>query len=134
MTPDKALEMVGKYARLTRLVKSLTLEIGASLDRCKGVNGKRGLYADVGTFQELMAEDTGLDAKGWDKNTHLWGWYQPERDDDGSLEWEGVTLEKNGAECCHCYNAHLAIQQRKQARKDLGVVKGVMSRTVVSEG
>lgn len=131
MTPDKALELVGKYARLTKQIKSLTLEIGTSLDRCKGIDGKRLEMDQWGCH--IHQRDT--DNKNRDKSTHLWGWYQPEQnpDTDYGLEWHDVTLGDHGAECCHCYTAHLAIQLRKQARKDLGIVKGTMSRAIINK-
>ena len=136
MTPDKALEMVGKYARLTKLIKSLTIEIGANLDLCKGADGKPRHHIHCGTIDELMV-DVGADhtdRKGRDTRTHLWSWYNEPVDqrDDGDVIFERVS-PSHSAVCGHCYSAHLAIQHRKQARKDLGIVRGVMSRTVVEE-
>lgn len=121
MAPEKALELVGEYARLTKLIKSLTAGIGASLDLCKGTDGKRDKFS--------ILDEVDIDSKNRDKRTHLWGWYQPERGEFG-YEWQDITPGDHGMECIHCYAAHLRIQQRKQARKDFGIVKRSISRSI----
>lgn len=128
MRPSQALELVGRYARLTKLIKAKTAEIGENLEKCKGISGVRGAM-DPGTLS--WHKEPELDAKGRDKDLHLWAWYQPEVVDDGymsqGLEWLQIGVLE-AEECPHCYAAHLAIQERKKTRKELGAVKGAMSR------
>lgn len=128
MRPSKALELVERYARLTKQIRAKTAEIGEHLEKCKGVKGDR-LNVDEHGWQTYQPE---MDGKNRDKGLHLWGWYQPEVVDDGymssGLEWLQIGVLE-AEECPHCYAAHLAIQERKQARKELGAVKGAMSRS-----
>lgn len=123
MTPDKALDLVGRYSRLTRGIKDLTGRIGYQLDKCKGLSGKR-----LDPFHQAS-----LDAKNRDTDLHLTHWYTPTKDYNGAgvpfYDWDEITLDEHGAQCCHCYEAHLLIQQRKQSRKELGRVKASMTRS-----
>lgn len=131
MRPSKALELVERYASLTKQIKDCTQRISDSLQLCNGKSGNRqaGMHSqgEAGRFYE-----TKLDSKGREQDLHLWIWYQPETVDDGhmspSLVYEKVG-EERATECPHCYAAHLAVQERKQARKELGAVKGAMSRS-----
>lgn len=122
MTPERALELVHRYAVLTRDVKETSSKIGNQLLQCKGISGRR----------QIMEEsiDGELDHKGRELDVHLTNWYTPERGEYGSVSWQDITLEEHGAECCHCYEAHLLIQHRKTARKQLGRVKALMSRSL----
>lgn len=130
MKQEKALELVERYSRLTRGVADCGRRIGGHLDLCRGINGDR-LAVDENGWPTHYPE---LDAKNRDKGLHLWAWYQPEIIDDGTMSptrvWEHVGADIHGAECPHCYAAHLAIQERKQLRKQLGAVKGAMTKAV----
>lgn len=128
MSPSTAIQLVERYARLTKEIKLRTREIGENLDKCNGVSGQRLEPKDEFGIPLRQPE---LDEKNRDKDLHLWGWYQPDIVDDGCMsrgyEWLQVgSLEAE--ECPHCYAAHLAVQARKQARKQLGAVKGAMAR------
>lgn len=124
MSPDKALELVGRYARLTRQIKDCSKRIGDAIEKCCGLSGFRG-------SQEWLAAASGFDDKGRDKDVHLWHWYQPK---ESGNEYSGPYLvwpepgEDEAAECPHCWAAHLAVQERKQARRQLAAVRGAMSR------
>lgn len=115
---DKALDLVMRYSHLVREIKRLKHRIGDQLLACAEVNGGFG----IGVFE--------TDSKGRNKSRHLWRWYEPSVGDNpewDQMEYCDVTLEEHGAECLHCYAAHLAIQERKQARKALGIVKRSMT-------
>lgn len=123
MQKEKALELVERYSRLTRAIADCGRRIGESLERCRGISGKRG-----GPFAEHRA-----DARGRNLDLHLTDWYTP---DVGGNEWSGPInvymeiTEEQEAECPHCYAAHLAIRERKELRKKLGAVKGAMTKAV----
>lgn len=118
MKPGKALELVTRYAVLTKQIKALKETIGANMDACKGISGERGPLSVVK-----------MDNKGKDVDLHLWLWYQPEYDDCEDAFYEEIKPEIHGVQCPHCYAAHLAIQERKAARKSLGAVKAAMTRS-----
>lgn len=120
MTPDKALELVQRYASLTRQLKQTTKGIGDSLSLCRGISGKR---LDPSYYPEL-------DNKNRELDLHLNRWYTPERGEYGSVSWDDVSAEEHGTECPHCYRAHLFIERRKEVRRELGQVKRVMSRSL----
>jgi len=129
MTPNNASELVLRYGMLTKQIKDCTRKIGESLDLCQGINGTRiPKQTPFGFYREDHPDH--FDSKNRDKRTHLWNWYQP--------DWQGGYGEEpvyeeigewSAEECPHCYAAHLAIQDRKTARKSLGNVKAAMSRT-----
>lgn len=121
MKPEKALELVTRYAALTKAIKDAKREIGESLSNCKGVSGNR-LVADPFRHVEV-------DAKNREIDLHLVQWYTPERGEWGSVEWAEIGAEDQGQECPHCYAAHLAVQKRKEAKKQLAIVKRSMSRS-----
>lgn len=127
MKPWKALELVIRYSRHTRRIKELGAQIGESLDRCPGLDGKRLEVDEYGCH--VHRRDT--DSKNRDKSTHLWHWYQPETVDSGYIDpdlvWHQVGTPES-EECPHCYAAHLAIQERKEHRKRLGAVKAAMTK------
>lgn len=120
MTPDKALELVLRYASLTAEIKRQKKCIGDHLDKCLGISGKRS------KFIEPLGE---VDSKGRELDLHLTQWYTPDYNPEA---YDGYTWMKIGQdeadECPHCYGAHLAIQARKTARKQLAAVKGAISR------
>jgi len=130
MTPNKALDLVRNYSLYTKQIKALKAIIGNSMDKCKGFSGKRGDLDE--NFCAVHPRDG--DHKGREKDLHLWAWYQPEVTGDGyysefELTYQKITKEKHGTECPHCYASHLAIQERKAARKSLGGVKAAMTRS-----
>ena len=122
MKPQKALELVVLHAKLTKQIRETTKEIGGHLDLCKGFSGQRG---------EPFAhrED---DGSGRDVDLHLTAWYRPIREPDiwSDLSWQHINANEHGQECPHCYAAHLAIEVRKEARKQLGIVRRSMSRAI----
>ncbi len=122
MSPDKALELVHRYSRLNRDIKDASRDIGNRLLRCKGISGKRQI------MEESIEGE--LDHKGRELDVHLTNWYKPDVSDWGTVTLHDISLEEHGAECCHCYEAHLLVQQRKALRKELGQVKRVMSRSL----
>ena len=127
MTPEKALVLVGRYARLTRQIKDCKKRIGDSLELCQGINGSRTpRHTPYGYYREDHPEH--FDAKNRDKRMHIWSWYQPEISEYGKADWETITKDAHGSECPHCYAAHLAIQERKAARVQLGHVKAAISK------
>lgn len=121
MHPEKALELVGRYSRLTKEIKTLRASIGDHLTRCQGSDGKRLEQDEWGSY----INQTDWDEKNRDKSTHLYDWYTPERGEYGR-EWYDMSDAED--ECQHCWSAHLAVQKRKQARKELGSVKRAMTR------
>jgi len=128
MKADTAQKLVAGYSRLTREIKALRVQIADNLDKCPGVKGDR-LAVDENGWQTYMPE---VDSKNREKGVHLWHWYQPEICDSGyycetHTVWTDVGVQE-AEECPHCYAAHLAIQRRKEARKELGGVKGAMTR------
>lgn len=119
MTPEKALELVGKYARLNKSIAVKKKEIGRHLDRCNGLSGKRN--------DPFFSRET--DAKNRETDLHLADWYTPTTGESwDSPHWESITADEHGKECPHCYAAHLAIEERKQLRKEFGIVKRSISR------
>lgn len=121
MTPEKALELVLRYAVLNSLIKDSTRNIGNRLLQCRGFSGKR---------QDNLEQYAERDSKNRELDVHLTHWYTPERGEYGSVTWHDINIDDHGAECCHCYSAHLLIQRRKELRQELGQVKRVMSRSL----
>lgn len=123
MSPDKALELVLKYASLTAEIKRQKKAIGDHLGNCQGISGKRG---------SPFEPSHGVDSKNNDLDLHLTQWYTPDYNPEAyaygfSHTWAKIGVDE-AKECKHCYSAHLAIQARKEARKKLSAVKGAMSR------
>jgi len=130
MTPEKALDLVGRYSALTKDIKALKARISDCLDQCHGISGERRFPVDQ---WGMPVRQQVQDAKGFDSDIHLGTWYKPEVGgdsyDDPVLVYELIILEKHGIQCKHCYEAHLAIEGRKAARKELAHVKGAMTRS-----
>lgn len=126
MTPEKALELVGRYARLTAQIKDCKTRIGESLELCNGISGKRQEVDQWG--MPTQSRDT--DSKNRELDVHLTQWYYEPVDYyvDGEAIYESIDLA-HSITCPHCYAAHLAIQERKAARKALGYVKATISRS-----
>lgn len=127
MKAEKAIEIVGKYARLTKSIKDATKEIGKHLDCCNGISGKRLELR----LSYVSDESLAVDSKNHELDLHLVRWYTPEPGDDGNAEWEYITAEEHAEICPHCYAAHLAVVRRKELRKELGSVKRSMSRGIL---
>lgn len=119
MTPEKALELVGRYARLTKAINITKAKIGDSLDLCRGYSGKRN----------TINEEPKRDSKNRDLDLHLTEWYTPERGEYGGASWLDID-EECKEQCPHCFSAHEAIQARKALVAQLGHVKRSMSRIV----
>lgn len=128
MKPEKALELVRRYSRLTRSIKTLDRRIGDAIELCHGISGKRQEIDRWG----FPLHERELDTKNREIDVHLYSWYKPYTADSGamypSLAWHQINEAKHKKECPHCYAAHLAIQERKAARKSLASVKGAMTR------
>ena len=122
---EKALDLVGKYARLTKNIKATTKEIGKHLDCCNGISGKRLEF--LLSYEHDVSQ--ALDSKNRELDLHLHSWYTPEPGEYGNAEWEYIT-EDHKEICPHCYAAHLAVAKRKELRKELGSVKRSMSRSI----
>lgn len=118
MSPEKAIQLVQRYAAANRRIKEQTHIIGIHLANCHGRDGRR------------LDENApvALDAKNRDKRTHLWKWYQPEIEEYGARSYQDISAEEHGEECPHCYMAHLAVEERKAARKELGIVRRLIGR------
>lgn len=120
MKADKALELVGKYARLTRAISACKPRIGACLDKCAGATGKRLLLDEYGCNQYPNDED---------QETHLKGWYSDYTYDyQDDPHWVGIGADQL-AECEHCWAAHQVIKERRELRRQLAGVKGAMTRS-----
>lgn len=125
MKPQKAIELVTRYAALTKGIKDAKREIGQSLDQCNGVSGVRR------AFEPFRHIET--DSKNREVDLHLVQWYTPFTDDDAGYPqkaWHHVNADEHGQECPHCYAAHLAVQKRKELKKQLGSVRRSMSRSI----
>lgn len=117
MTPDKALELVGRYARLTKQIRASKSRIGDNLELCNGLLGFRHEIGEDGFPTQRSADD---------QDTHLKDWYAADMSDDGPL-WRGIGEEER-AECPHCYAAHVVIRERKALRHQLAGVKAAITR------
>lgn len=131
MKPEKALELVGRYSRLSCSIRDCKRQIGLCLDKCNGLKGKRLETFKVGSFDAgpelgfIEAYETLTDAAAADQDTHLKIWYERIKNDEGSGYSYG---EADADECPHCYAAHLIVQERKKLRRQLAAVKGAMTR------
>jgi hypothetical protein len=107
MTPDKALNLVKRYAFLTHAIKGCKQRIGDCLDCCPEHGG------------------------------HLGDWYMrpdpAQIDEYGRIEIaEGEWLTpgpEQAEECRACYEAHVIVQERKAMRRQLSYIKGAMTKT-----
>ncbi len=129
MSPEKALELVRRYSALTWVIRGATVRIAEALDHCTGPDGQRLVRRKALERHDPFRDRPGVDPEANEKAVHLRGWYRPERDGCGGLDFQEVNAEEHGLECPHCYAAHLAIQERRAARKSLGPVKAAMTRT-----
>lgn len=107
---EKALHLCREYDRLMERVKDLKKQIGNALGQCP-IAVKAGPYAPVDGIE-----------------THLKQAYASFDDDQGQPWKTRMWLDEDEqkeilAECSHCSIAHSYIQERKAARKALGIVK-----------
>lgn len=124
MKPEKALELIARYAELNRKIKDCKKAIGAHIELCNGISGKRNKYDEHG----LMMHHRDIDSKGRETDVHLHDWYTPSCGNDYGPDYIEISAEEQGVECPHCYKAHLKIQERKILRVEFGHVKRAMSR------
>ena len=124
MKPEKALELVTRYADLNRKIKACKKAIGDSIELCNGISGNRNKFDHHG----FIMHHRDLDSKGRDTDVHLHDWYTPEQTDQYGYDYLEISAEEQGVECPHCYQAHLKIQERKILRVEFGHVKRAMSR------
>lgn len=110
MKPEKALELVNSYARLTKAIKACKPAISNHLDKCE-VNHLTDWYA-----KPTPAE---YETTNYDVPVMI----------SPAGEWLEVGEEQR-LECPACYAAHLVVQERKAMRKQLAAVKRSMSRSV----
>lgn len=140
MDPGKALELVGRYSRLTLAIKACKPRIGACLDKCPGLKGFRleveQVPATIGFDGDVIdACEVPTERACAEQDTHLKDWYE----NPGEPEWDGayrrfVVGEEQRAECEHCYAAHLIVRERRELRKQLAAVKGAMTRATTPQG
>lgn len=126
MSPESALKLVQSYSTLTRAIKACKKEIGAHLDKCNGLKGFRR-EEELVRPGHLYTMPT--DRAQADQETHLKGWYTPERGEYAysGYEYLDIGLEEE-EECPHCYAAHQIIQRRKVLRRQLAGVKAAMTK------
>ena len=137
MSPDQALELVGRYARLTHSIKACKKRIAAELDKCPGLKGKRlGVATERCDWMHIIPGFLTKEAQD-DQNTHLSVWYGKEYGELIDRNWYdpifmryAIEAHDEGAECPACYAAHLIVQERKELRRQLAHVKGAMTRSV----
>lgn len=104
MTPEKALDLVGRYARLTKQIKDCKKRIGASLELCNGISGKRQEVDQWG----VPTQNRETDGKNRELDVHLTQWYTPEwQGDYGEQPVYDELGEWSAEECPHCYAAHV---------------------------
>lgn len=127
MKPDKALELVHRYSELTWAIRACASRIAVALDQCAGLDGKR-LVRRRSCESPPWQYAGDIDSEENEKRTHLREWYRPDIGFDGDPTYIRIDADEH-AECRHCYTAHIAIQDRKAARKALGAVKAAMTRT-----
>lgn len=123
MTPEKALDLVGKYSRLTHSIAACKKRIAVELDKCPGQAGRRLGWADPMDPDAILQCDT-------NDETHLAAWYAKDYGEPGEYGFERFTVGEGDEpdECPACYAAHLIVQERKDLRRQLSYVKGAMTR------
>lgn len=118
---DRALKACTEYARINAEIKALSRELSDALSKCRGVDPAPypGSVSDL-----LYAAHS---------ETHLKRIYR------GVVEEHPCGLEirflndkeicaRLMNECDHCLVAHMAIQQRKAARRRLGATKAFITK------
>lgn len=107
---EKALRLCREYDRLMERIKETTTQIGNALGQCP-INVNAPIDAPVDGIE-----------------THLKQAYASFMDDQGHPWKTKMWLDEEEkkeilAECSHCSIAHAYVQDRKAARKALGIVK-----------
>lgn len=135
--PETAVDLVGRYARLTHAIKACKGRIGAELDKCQGLKGNRleRVAGGGGDVDDLLFEGCLTRAAQDDQDTHLSVWYGKEYGELIDRSWYDPVFKRyaieahdEGAECPACYAAHLIVQERKAMRRQLASVKAAMTR------
>lgn len=107
---ERALHLCGEYDRLMERIKDMTTQIGNALNQCPiYVNAPIG--EPVGSVRTHLkqAYESEFEHFDWGGKRRVW------LDEDEKVEIL--------AACSHCSIAHTYIQNRKAARKALGIVK-----------
>lgn len=99
---QKALKACGDYARLSAEIKRLTREIGTHLGACLDDKEAKGVHPIENCLVEAYAHD---------------------EDESGRYFLTAAEQDEILSKCIYCSAAHLAIQDRKAARKSLGAAK-----------
>lgn len=113
---DKALKACADYARLSAEIKRLRNEIGAHLIACLESKEAKG----------IRPIDTCLSEA-----------YACEKDEDGRYFLDASEQDEILSKCIYCSAAHEAIQARKAARKQFGILKRSISaigRAAITRG
>ena len=106
----KALAVCIEYDRWMREIADLSAKIGTAPDTCtRAAHGEHGLYFPDGG-------ETHLDEvfRGYDEDDN----FEPVR-----RHWSPQEAVAMVSECPHCSTVYAAIQARKLARQELGIVK-----------
>jgi hypothetical protein len=109
-TAQKALAACIEYDRWMREIANLTAKIGAPPDSCtRASHDKYGLH-----FQDGVGTHLDDVFKGYIED----GQFEPVRH-----HWSPQEAVAMVSECPHCSTVYAAIQARKLARQELGIVK-----------
>ena len=137
MTPDKALNLVKRYAFLTHAIKGCKTRIGECLSQCRGLKGHRldvikrpafdggDLVGPIEAYEEPTREAQN------DQETHLSVWYSKDYGEWGEYEFVrfGIGDGDEEEDCPHCFAAHKVVEERKELRRQLSYIKGAMTKT-----
>lgn len=128
MRPSTAIDLVNRFATVTRRITAIKGEIGEALEQCKGLAGFRRETEYVAELDAHLPTER-ADA---DQDTHLKKWLtmvetMGSQPDDVRLVPYPVG-EAERATCPHCYRAIQLIRERKELRRQLGAVKAAMTR------
>lgn len=116
----RALDACIELVRLKGEIKALTAAISDALSQCPGVNGSLLPLDDNASMGAVME----WSRKVKDDSTHVKEAYSPDIGDHGKGVWmsEKEIRDYLSEQCPHCLAAHEAIQKRREARKQLGIV------------
>ena len=107
---EKALRLCREYDRLMERIKETTTQIGNALGQCPiYVNSPMEAPVDSVRTHLKQAYESEFEHFDWGGKRRVW------LDEDEKAEIL--------AECSHCSIAHAYVQDRKAARKALGIVK-----------
>lgn len=120
MSTERMIEALARHERAIQAVASLKTKIGEELSKCSVEAELERRWKDTGYPGELV------DSKVYTK-THLWEALN-ERAGDGGYGERGLNAGEivehlADSECQHCMAAWELIQQRKDARQELGIAR-----------